>query len=217
MIQAGLASGGGVFIWWADTSMTLNGGVISNNSASRCGGVASGGALTLTNSVVSDNQADDFGSGLCIDGNPSRLLHITIARNFGGDGSGIHVAGSAAVAMTNTIVASQIVGITVTAGTTATLESTLWHSNTINWGGAGTITHSNDHTGDPAFVAPDAGDYHISSSSAAIDAGVPVSVPDDIDGHPRPFDADDVGGNVFDIGADEYVIYIYLPVLKKSQ
>jgi hypothetical protein len=208
-------AGGGVFTWWADTSLTLNGGVISNNSANRCGGVAGGGAFTLTNSVVSDNQVDGFGSGLCI--GSSRLLHTTIARNFGGDGSGISVEGNAA--LINTILVSHTVGITVTAGATVTLESTLWHGNATNWDGAGTINHSNDHTGDPAFLAPDAGDYHIGFSSAAVDAGVDAGVIDDMDGDIRPFDGDCDGANGFDIGADEYVRYcVYLPlVLRKNQ
>jgi hypothetical protein len=211
------SSGGGVFIW-PGSVVTLNGGGISNNSARSCGGVAGGGTFTLTNSVVSDNRAEGSGSGLCISGDSSRLLHTTIARNLGGDGIGVHVAGSATVAMTNTIVATHTVGIIVTAGSTAALESTLWHGNATKWDGAGTIDHSNDHTGDPAFVAPDAGDYHISSSSAAVDAGVDAGVTDDMDGHTRPFDGDDDGADEFDIGADEYVRWhIYLPlVLRKN-
>jgi hypothetical protein len=164
---------GGAFIWWADSSMTLNGGEISNNSAHSGGGVDSGGALTLTNSVVSDNQAGGLGSGLCISGDSSRLFHTTIARNFGGDGSGIHVTGSAAVAMTNTILVSHTVGITVRAGSTATLNSVLWYSNTVNTGGTGTIAVTNQHTGAPAFA--DDG-YHLTTSSAAIDSGVNVAL-----------------------------------------
>jgi hypothetical protein len=207
------SAGGGVFIWWADSSVTLNGGEISNNSARSCGGVAGGGALTLTNSVVSDNRAEGSGSGLCISGDLSRLLHTTIARNLGGDGSGVLVAGSATVAMTNTILVSHAVGITVTAGNTATLTGTLWGTGTwgnlADWGGAGTIiTGTVNLWGDPVFWDADAGNYHILFGSAARDTGVDAEVTTDIDGNPRPI------GSAPDIGADE-LWPVYLPLVMK--
>jgi hypothetical protein len=47
------------------------------------------------------------------------------------------------VAVTNTILASQTLGITVTVGNSVTLEATLWGSdawaNDADWGGAGTV------------------------------------------------------------------------------
>jgi uncharacterized repeat protein (TIGR01451 family) len=55
----------------------------------------------------------------------------------------------------------------------------------------------NQHTGDPAFVDPDNGDYHIGPGSAAIDAGLDAGVDHDIDGEPRPL------GGGYDLGADE--------------
>jgi hypothetical protein len=207
-------AGGGVFIW-PGSDVTLNGGEIINNSAHSGGGVASGGAfITLTNSVVSDNRADGLGSGLSINGDSIRLMHTTIARNLGGDGSGVHVAGSATVAMTNTILVSHTVGITVTAGNTATLECTLWGTgawaNDTDWGGAGTIiTGTCNYWGDPAFLDPDAGDYHIGPGSAAIDAGVDAGVTTDIDGDSRDATPD--------LGADERAgTGIYLPIILKD-
>lgn len=59
---------------------------------------------------------------------------------------------------------------------------------------------------------PDAGDYHIGPDSATVDAGVN----DDIDGDSRPFDGDSDGVDKFDIGADEYVRRIYLPLMLKN-
>ncbi len=78
------------------------------------------------------------------------------------------------------------------------LEGTLWGNDT-DWGGAGTIIIGTVNVwGDPAFVDPDAGDYHLGPGSAAIDAGVNAGVTTDIDGNPRPH------GGGFDLGADEY-------------
>jgi uncharacterized repeat protein (TIGR01451 family) len=87
------------------------------------------------------------------------------------------------------------VGITVARGNSAILNGVLWHGNTVNTGGSGTITVSNAHTGNPAFAADG---YHLTTSSAAIDQGVTAGVTSDIDGDPRPM------GHGVDLGADEF-------------
>ncbi len=81
----------------------------------------------------------------------------------------------------------------------------LW-ANGTDWGGAGSITTGtvNLRT-DPGFVAT--GDYHIHSTSAAVDAGVTT----DIDGDPRPF------GSGYDVGADEFSSVIYLPLVLRNR
>jgi hypothetical protein len=165
----------------------------------------------MINSIIADNQAAASGSGLYITGSFSSLLHTTIARNIGGDGSGVHITGTnSTIALTNTILVSHTVGITVAVGNTATLEATLWGSGTwangTDWGGDGTIIIGTpNYWGDPAFVDADTRDYHIRPDSAAIDAGVNAGVTVDIDGDPRPL----CGG--YDIGADECWCWIYLP------
>ena len=153
-----------------------------------------------------------------------RLLHNTIARNRNGDGSGIHVTNFSGffstVSLTNTILVSHTVGITVTAGNTATLEGTLWGSgvwaNGTPWGGGGAIlTGTVNVFGDPGFISPLSGNYHITLTPAAVDSGVNAGVTTDIDGESRPY------GMGFDIGADEYqppVVYkySYLPVVLRQ-
>jgi hypothetical protein len=113
------------------------------------------------------------------------------------------------VAVINTILASQTLGITVTVGNSVTLEATLWGSdawaNDADWGGAGTVitgTLAHNTWGDPDFA--DGGDYHIGSESAAIDKGVNAGVVEDIDGDERPVDGDLNGVAVEDLGADEF-------------
>jgi hypothetical protein len=128
----------------------------------------------------------------------------------------------ATLAFTNTIIAGhETVGITVTAGSTATLEATLWgtgaSANGIDWAGSGSIitgTPSLNYWGDPAFVDPSGGDYHIGPGSAALDAGVDVSVRTDIDPQPRPYLTPD-------LGADEYwppgaLKRVHLPLLLRG-
>jgi hypothetical protein len=228
-----VGSGGGLHL--NNSTAALTNTLIADNQAETVGGglYLENSSATLTNTFVTDNRAEIGGSGLYIAGSSPRLLHTTIARNgstgpvlsivegltagSSGDGSGVYITGTTSdtVALTNTILVSHTVGITVTAGNTATLECTLWGTgawaNDTDWGGAGTIiTGTCNYWGDPAFLDPDAGDYHIGPGSAAIDRGVPAGVTTDIDGDSR--DA------VPDLGADERAgTVIYLPIIMKNR
>jgi len=134
--------GGGVHLYFSD--VTLRNNLITGNTTNwRSGGVDIEGCVaTLENNVVADNYALMYGSGILITHSTARFLHTTIARNTGGDGSGVHVlwdTPSTAV-FTNTIVVNHAVGITVSNESTVTLNATLWHANDGgNTGGAGSI------------------------------------------------------------------------------
>ena len=53
--------------------------------------------------------------------------------------------------------------------------------------------------GDPCFVNPSLGDFHLKPNSPAIDKGSPIDAPSyDFEGDPRP------AGSGYDIGIDEY-------------
>lgn len=212
-------SGGGLYISGVTGVQIITGNIFSGNSASEGGAILLGGGNpTLTNNIIVDNHADNNGSAIHInDGVPSSsLLHNTIARNSGGDGSGIYIYGST-ITLTNNIIADHTVGIYVHFDASASLESTLWGNgvwaNGLDWDGAGTISTTNNLWGNPDFVDPDAGDYHIGPNSDAIDQGVDAGVTNDIDFHPRPYQAPD-------IGADEYwppgaLKFIYLPLIMR--
>jgi hypothetical protein len=226
-------TGGGVEIEY-NLHARLQGNTISGNTASwRGGGIAviaghvavsdtlvrdneaqEGGGMfvtntdddvALTNTVVADNRATSAGSGLFFQDSAARLAHTTIARNTGGDGSGIHIhlLSSNKITATNTILVSQTVGITA-APSIATLDGILWFGNGANTGGDGLIAVTHEYTGDPAFAADG---YHLMASSAAISRGVDVGVTTDIDGNPRDVPPD--------LGADEYqeLIPLYLPIV----
>jgi len=205
--------GGGLYL--EESSATLSGNVVTSNTAQ----YDNGGGLyleksdaTLTNTVVADNQAHGLGSGLYIEASSPRLLHATIARNTGGSGVYVTHSGSSysTVALTNTILVSHTVGLTVTAGNAATLNATLWHANGTDYGGS--VIHTNDRNGDPAF-APDG--YHLMAGSAAMDGGVDTGVRTDVDNEPRPYQTPD-------LGADEYwppgaLKRIYLPLIVRNR
>ncbi|MBC7234068.1 MAG: right-handed parallel beta-helix repeat-containing protein [Chloroflexi bacterium] len=175
--------------------------------------------FTITNNIIADNRPGGVNQAGAISfrsNSTGMLQHNTIARNVGTYGGyGIATQSSQPVTLVNTILVSHTVGISVTAGSTVTLEGTLWGSgiwaNGADWGGSGTIlTGTVNIWGDPAFVDPRGGNYHLRPGSAAIDAGVDAGVTADIDGDPRPV------GAAPDIGADEYMAHVYLPMVMKN-
>jgi predicted outer membrane repeat protein len=196
--------GGGLEAW---NGATLASTRFISNTAEEGGGLSLYGSnTTMVNTVVVDNQASLRGSGVYITASPVQAFHTTIARNTGGDGSGVYADAASTVAMTNTILVSQAVGITVTSDVIVTLNGVLWYGNTANTGGPATINVTNDLAGTPAFAADG---YHLTAASMAVDHGVNSGVTSDIDGDPRP------SGAGYDIGADE-LLSVYLPLVLRN-
>ncbi|MFC1879669.1 choice-of-anchor Q domain-containing protein [Chloroflexota bacterium] len=207
-------AGGGLYLLH-NSEVLLDSNVIISNSAGSGGGmyVDSKCNAMLVNNIIADNHVIENGSGIEIVNSSGVLLHNTIARNTGGDQSGIFIRGvpydPSFVVMTNTIVVAHSVGITVGAGSAVSLNNTLWGSgsweNETDWAGMGAIlTGTSNLWADPAFINPPAQDYHLTSASAAIDAGVDAGITVDIDGDSRPAR---VG---YDIGADEFPFSVIL-------
>lgn len=213
--------GGGICIDLSHDTLSKN-IVISNTAGDSGGGLFFTGNPTLTNNIFADNQANGSfggsGSGLAMAGpNCSpRLLHNTIARNGGGSSSGVSILGdtffgpsACTVALTNTILVDQSVGINIASSNpqTVTVNGVLWHNVpiTVSHPITAIVTVQNQYTGDPAF-APDG--YHLTAGSAAIDKGVDAGITVDIDGDPRP------AGAGYDLGADEFWWRkVYLPLV----
>jgi parallel beta-helix repeat protein len=207
--------GGGISIGNSD-DVTLMGNEIYSNTAASLGG---GGIVLwgsqdarLINTLVVDNWAvGNNGGGIYVGNSDAHLLHTTLARN--GGWNGMCVAGTTTVYMTNTILVSHTVGVKLDSSLgSVSLEATLWGAgewaNDVDVQAAtGSIaTGTVNVQGDPAFVDPDGGDYHIAMGSAAVDAGVDVGVETDIDGDPRPIGRPD-------LGVDEWGMKTYLPLV----
>jgi hypothetical protein len=220
------SSGGGLHLWSSEATIERN--LVARNAANGIGAWAGGGGVfidggsdaVLTNNAVVDNRAVVNGTGILVDGSSPRLLHTTVARNGAtgamGGGSGIDVGAGGVeshVALTNTILVDHGVGITVAAGSTATLAGVLWYDNVeADVGGSGALAVTDAITGDPAFAADG---YHLTPGSPAIDRGVEAGVGVDLDGDARPIDGDRDGNLLPDLGADEARLRVYLPVVMR--
>jgi hypothetical protein len=193
--------GGGIGLDNAQ-NVALQGTRIQGNLSATDGGglYLDGSDVTMTNTMLTDNFANFDGAGVYVTSGTARLLHATLARNRGHQGVTLE---GAATWLFNSILVSHTVGIGASGASTATLDTTLWGAgewanvtDTVEVAGGVVIT-TGDLRGDPAFAAPAVGDYHITQTSAAFDAGVDAGVAIDIDGDPRPL----MGG--YDVGADE--------------
>jgi len=199
----GPGDGGGIYI--DSGNPTLKNNLLRANEAGGDGSGRGGGIFInasaqpmLINNVLIENFASSQGSAIYAGDAFPRLFHTTIVSNTGGDGSGVYAVGGT-VLLTNSIIASQTVGVVAGSNSNVAINGVLWYGNgdnTDDIGGLGTISVQNEVTGTPAF---DIDGYHILSSSTALNAGVAAGVSDDIDGQGRPYD-----GTAPDLGADEW-------------
>jgi len=209
--SASAGNGGGIGMSGGLSALVNN--VIVGNTA--LDPFAGGGGLyllfanaTLANNVIAGNQVGGLGAGVYVASSSTLdLLHNTLAQNTGGDGSGIYIEGSAStVYLANTILVSHTIGLFVDATSTANLDSTLFGGGT-NTAGTGALSNLNPKSGNPGFVDPAARNYHINSSSAAVDQGIDAGITTDLDDQARPI------GLGFDLGADE----LYNPALTATK
>ena len=195
------SQGGGLFLYHTSRVRLLRNRII-DNSAWKGGGIfIEGGALVFQNNVITDNRSPNGGVAINLSRADLQLIHTTVARNQGKAGIAVQtfrygdVNAPSHVTMTNTILFSHTVGISIDKDSTVQSDSVLWQQNGKDWDGVGIITHTHDHRGDPKFAFDG---YHLLAGSAAIDQGVNAGVTRDIDRDPRPY------GPGYDLGADEF-------------
>lgn len=184
------AFGGGLFVQLS--SPTITHVRIEGNLAT-----ASGGGIyfsrdsteaVLSHALISGNTAGNFGGGVCCyNAAEPTIDHSTIVGNTANAGGGLAANWNCYVMMTNSIVYGnefeQIVLSTIDDGDTLIVaysdieggedEVVVWGESLLIWGD-GNINE------DPAFIAPDEDNYHLTEDSPCIDTGDPDS-PEDID------------------------------------
>ncbi|MBN1922405.1 MAG: hypothetical protein JW892_14250 [Anaerolineae bacterium] len=169
--------------------------------------IASSYVLTFVNNIVARNVVSMTGSGVMLSHcGPGKVAHNTVAANSGGDGAGIYVKGNYDVPILNHIIVSQTVGIfnATPAALNVLADYTLFEGNGSNASAGVISTHA--VPGPAALLA----DYHLSSASNAMGQALPLAwLSRDIDGDPRS-----VG--LPDVGADEFVKSLYLPLVLRQ-
>ncbi len=202
---ANSAGGGAGMFNVGGSAPTLTNCTFSSNLADGGAGMSNvGSSPVLTNVTFSGNEALNGGAMFNQDSSPL-LTNCTFADNFAYDtGGGLYNNISAAPVLANCV----LWGNTPDQMLNSSSSPVVTHSDVQdgcasipgNDCGAGNIE------GDPLFVDPDNGDYHLGAGSPCIDAGdngAPDRPDYDFEGDPRILDGDGDGTPVVDMGVDE--------------
>jgi hypothetical protein len=222
------ARGGALFV--ADGSVHLRRNTIRGNAAQYGGGLyVEAGNVVLERNILMDNEAPPMGGAIAIAGGGVDGANNLVVENALA-GAGIYLSGGHLTASHWTLVDNgryaiiADLGVDIESGS-VTLNKSIVASHEGGLCGAGvvarqTLFHRVDRPciagascvsnlfGDPSFIDPLTGDYHISADSPAVDQGHSLDVGQDMDGDIRPV------GAASDIGADEIEpLRIYLPLV----
>jgi hypothetical protein len=157
-----------------------------------------GPSLAMTNNYLI------HGDGILLDAMAGNLnvSHNTFAGS--NSGTGLQAGSSVTGSFRNNILTMLASSIVLGGSPSLVVSNNLFYDNAHNdWLGTNYVT------GSPCFVdlLTDEAGYHLTSCSAAIDAGVNAGILEDYDGDSRPR----LGG--YDIGADEFGWLVYLPLI----
>ncbi|MEW6606757.1 MAG: right-handed parallel beta-helix repeat-containing protein [bacterium] len=214
-------SGGGISCL-SSSPMIIN-CTIRRNSARDGGGILCSdySSPTITNCTISGNLAAVGGGIYCFYYSSPTITNCTINGNVASLVGGIACFYSSPT-ITNCTISNNsdpfCGGIYCYSSSPRVVNSILWDDNPkeihLEMGSSIDITYSDIEGGwagegnidaDPLFVG--SGDYHLTADSPCIDTGTSTGAPpDDIDGDTRP------QGAGYDMGSDEYVEEIQLPV-----
>jgi hypothetical protein len=160
------------------------------------------------NTLFAGNTASESAAAMALIGTGTDTLkHVTVASSAPVTTTAITTT-KAILQLQNVIIANHAVGLRVDSGFVG-LDNSLLHANGLDVIGSLAFDHDRA-SGNPNFVNPAAGNYHLQFGSAAIDAGLNAGIFADFDGDPRP------SGNGFDIGYDEAVLLrLMLPLLRR--
>ena len=150
-VSSNTAEAGGGISASDDSTIVISDTTIAGNHASQNvmaveasgGGIRNSGRLTLVNSTITGNSAEDNGGGIHNQGSLT-LTHVTIVSNTCADGDGGGLFGNSATAMHNSIVAAN----TDVGGQAPDITGTLTSHGYNLIGDLGAATFDNNTAGD---------------------------------------------------------------------
>jgi len=181
--------GGGIYS--TSSTLTLTNTHINGNVATSYGGgiyLSGGEQAVFTRTTLSNNEARDYGGGIYCSGSSPELTNATMYGNSAENGSALYLSNGSEPVLVNTIIwnhESPAIffprdgnpnSLTISYSDCDFDEDNIRYrdQDELNWG-AGMIN------GDPLFLEPEEGDFHLTQNSPCIDAGNPRS-PEDPDG-----------------------------------
>ncbi len=211
--------GGGIFCEGTYCTPVITGNIIRDNSAEGGSGEFSGGGIycyraspTITNTIITNNRAEDDGGAIYTYSAAPIITNSTIAENSSEDGGGLFCSGSDPL-ITNSIFWDNYASnlgpqfylcinsdLTVSYSDVEGGENLIFVSNsTYTWGLGMIDTY-------PFFVDQSNGDLHLRFDSPCRDTGdnLAAGLPEeDLEGDPR------TALGTADMGADEYYYHLY--------
>ena len=199
--------GGGIDLSGRSISVHFN--LVSGNRAMYGGGLNVGGlGNEILGNVAFGNWVSNYARAINLEyGRGTRLINNTIAEN---GSTGLVVDTTTCALVANNIIVASLGDPVYCDGFSA--DTLIFRSNNVfSTGGApgscaGHIGVNGNIWGDPLFVDPTTGDFHLQPGSPSLDAGDGTAASGlaiDFDGHARVLDADGDGLEVIDMGADE--------------
>jgi predicted outer membrane repeat protein len=210
------ANRGGV-IYNSYSSLILSQCILEGNQAKYAGGIETSGDITLTNCLLANNHALEWGGALAnMMNTSSRSINCTFVGNSADNGGAIFSNVECDTTVINSIfwdntaqTGSHIATSGDHGGSTLTVNYCDIENGldglyvpggcALNWG-------EDNIDAEPQFADGGNGDYRLSVASPCVDTGDNDSVPGDvcdIDGNTRIYDGDGDGAAVVDMGAYE--------------
>ncbi|MGD0918950.1 MAG: right-handed parallel beta-helix repeat-containing protein [Thermodesulfobacteriota bacterium] len=202
---------GGILVW--DAAPRLEENHIFDNTATSGGGISLGYNATpsLFNNLFVTNAKD----GIAVFSSSPVIANNTIVGNgLSGSGYGVYLYSDAdcdppyctTTTITNNIIVSYGIGISVSGPTTAVIDyNDAWGNITANDSLSDSVAIGTHNISlDPLFNNVATDDYHLKKGSPCIDAGIDAGVTIDIDGDLRDDGSPDIGA------------YEYIPVSPKE-